>query len=160
MKTFGRSVPVGAAFSVLVLVVLASASFAEVSTGFIENRGQVDSRVKYYSPGSRAVVYFTQDAVVIDLKEEMRSPQGQKRHGMPYEEMAAEVADSIVQSGCAVYIRFEGANPSPVVEARGELATKYNYFLGNDPSKWCTDVGAYEEVVYRDVWPGVDVVYR
>ncbi len=149
-------------FVILLACILAIAvqALGGIGTGFIENRGQVDSRVKYYAPGSRATVYFTQDAVVIDLKEEVKSPQSRAPHEMPYEEMMAELADSVVQRGCALYIRFEGANPSPVVEARGELVTKYNYFLGNDPTGWRTDVPAYSEVVYREVWPGVDLVFR
>ncbi|MFH1220090.1 MAG: SBBP repeat-containing protein [Candidatus Eisenbacteria bacterium] len=128
--------------------------------GFVENRGQVDSRVKYYAPGSRAAVYFTEDALVIDLKEEVKNVQGRGPHQRPYEEMMMEAADSVVQRGCAVYVRFEGANPSPVVEARGEMETKYNYFIGNDPTRWRTEVPAYAEVVYRDVWPGVDLLFR
>jgi hypothetical protein len=100
------------------LLIIGWTAPAGAYAGFIENRGQVDSRVKYYCPGSRAAVYFTQDAVVIDLKEEMRSPQGRGPHEMPYEETMAAAADSVVERGCAVYIRFEGANPSPVVEAR------------------------------------------
>jgi hypothetical protein len=142
------------------LSVLGWATSAGAFGGFIENRGQVDSRAKYYCLGSRAAVYFTQDAVVIDLKEEMRNPKGRGHHQMPYEEMMAEAADSVGQRGCAVYIRFEAASPSPVIEARGELETKYNYFLGSDPTRWRTEVPAFSEVVYRDAWPGVDLVFR
>jgi hypothetical protein len=141
------------------LCVLGWAVPAGAFGGFIENRGQFDSRVKYYCPGTGAAVYFTEDAVVVDMKQ-ARNPQGHLRHDMSHEEMMAEVADSVVQRGCAVYIHFEGAKPSPVVDARGELETKYNYFLGNDPARWQTEVPAYSEVVYCDVWPGVGLVFR
>jgi hypothetical protein len=36
--------------------------------GFVENRGQVDGRVLYYLPATHAAVYFTADAVVVDLR--------------------------------------------------------------------------------------------
>ena len=32
-----------------------------------------------------------------------------------------------------------------------------NYFLGDDPSKWRTNVPGFAEVIYRDVWPGIDL---
>jgi hypothetical protein len=149
-------------FVILLACVLAitAQALGGIGTSFIENRGQVDSRVKYSATGSRATVYFTQDAIVIDLKEKARNLRGRGPHQMPHGGMEAEAADSVPQKGCAVYIRFEGANPFPVVEARGELQTKYNYFLGNDPARWQAEVPAYSEVVYRDVWPGVDLVFR
>jgi len=39
------------------------------------------------------------------------------------------------------------------------LPGKSNYFLGSDPKKWRTDVANYAKVKYRDVYPGVDMVY-
>jgi len=56
-------------------------------------------------------------------------------------------------------MRLVGANPN--AEARGveELPGKSNYFIGNDPSKWRTNVPNYAKVEYRDVYPGVDLVY-
>jgi hypothetical protein len=144
----------------LVLTVSLSSSALALANGFIENRGQTDDAVRYYTLGSRAAVYFTADAVVFDLKEAV--PPGGKSptrfHRDPEKRMEPE--EPLPRRGCAVFVRFEGANPSPVIEARSKLETQYNYFLGNDPSQWRTEVPAYTEVVYHDLWPGVDLVYR
>lgn len=35
-----------------------------------------------------------------------------------------------------------------------------NFFYGQDPSRWRTQVPTYGEVHYRDLYPGVDVVVR
>ena len=58
-------------------------------------------------------------------------------------------------------IRLEliGANPSPQVVGREELPGKSNYFIGNDPAKWRTNVPTYRKVEYREVYPGVSLVY-
>src|SRR5260370_21648118 len=51
-------------------------------------------------------------------------------------------------------------NASPrAVEGLDELPAKVNYFIGNDPSKWRTNISTYGKVRYRDVYPGVDLVY-
>jgi len=46
------------------------------------------------------------------------------------------------------------------IEASDRLSWNNNYFLGNDESKWAPDCGNYQRVVLKDVWPGVDVVWR
>ncbi|MGA1820128.1 MAG: fibronectin type III domain-containing protein [Thermoplasmatota archaeon] len=38
-----------------------------------------------------------------------------------------------------------------------QLSTVYNYFRGNDPSKWVSGARAYEEVLLDDIWPGIDM---
>ncbi len=34
-----------------------------------------------------------------------------------------------------------------------------NFFLGNDHSIWATDARSFKEVLYMDVWPGIDILY-
>ncbi|HEV2424941.1 MAG TPA: SBBP repeat-containing protein [Terriglobia bacterium] len=45
------------------------------------------------------------------------------------------------------------------VQGVGELPGKSNYFIGNDPARWRTDIPNYAQVRYRGVYPGVDLVY-
>jgi hypothetical protein len=40
------------------------------------------------------------------------------------------------------------------------LQTRTNYFIGNDPAKWHTDIPNYARVVYQGVYPGIDLVYH
>jgi hypothetical protein len=56
-------------------------------------------------------------------------------------------------------MKLVGANPEPQVMGLDELPGKVNYFLGNDPTKWRTDVPTYAKVRYKDIYPGVDLVY-
>ena len=39
------------------------------------------------------------------------------------------------------------------------LEAKTNYFIGNDPAAWHTDVPNFARVRYTDVYPGVDLIY-
>ena len=55
--------------------------------------------------------------------------------------------------------KFVGANPNPEVIAEGQMEYKCNYFLGNDPSKWHTDVPNYEAITLKDIYPGIDLKY-
>jgi hypothetical protein len=135
-----------------------SAAFS-MSSGFLENLGQKDPAVRYYTPGPVSV-YFTSEAVVFEFLEE-RMPESSPELYCPDEpDAGSDPSDSSPLRGCAVWVLFEGANPTPEISARGELPGRYHFFLGNDPAQWRTGVRAYGEVVYRDLWPGVDVVFR
>jgi hypothetical protein len=52
-----------------------------------------------------------------------------------------------------------GAAREPAVTGVDELPGKANYFIGRDPSKWRTNVPTYSKVHYREVYPGIDLVY-
>jgi hypothetical protein len=56
-------------------------------------------------------------------------------------------------------MQLVGANPNAQVTGTDELPGKANYFLGNDPSQWHTDIPTYAKVKYEGVYPGVDLVY-
>jgi len=57
-------------------------------------------------------------------------------------------------------MKLVGANPKALVVGLGELPGKSNYFVGNDPKKWRTNVSTYSKVRYKDVYPGIDLVYH
>jgi hypothetical protein len=46
------------------------------------------------------------------------------------------------------------------VEGVEEREGKANYFVGNDPRRWRTDVPTFAKVRCRSVYPGIDLVYH
>jgi hypothetical protein len=73
----------------------------------------------------------------------------------------ANLQSSIDNSSAPDVLRLKlvGANPKAKVEGLDGLPGKSNYFIGNDPKKWRTNVPNYAEVKYKDVYPVVDLVY-
>jgi hypothetical protein len=119
---------------------------------FEANRGQTDERVRFVSRGRGYTLFLTSTETVLSLISP-QSPQRPQRRDAP--------VSSALSAGSAVNIRLQliGANPNAEVVARDELPGKSNYFIGNDPSKWRTNVPNYAKVEYRQVYPGVDLVY-
>jgi len=128
--------------------------YGKLPLSFEANRGQTDSRVKFLSRGHGYSLFLTRNQAVIALKNaappEMKGSTGR------------ELVDK-QKSGAAqeTVLRMElaGANPAPRVLGAEELPGKTNYFLGNDPAKWRTNVPTYAKVKYAGVYPGVDLVY-
>ena len=58
-----------------------------------------------------------------------------------------------------VKLEFAGANPSARAEGLDPLPGKSNYFTGEDPKAWRTNVPTFARVRYAGVYPGVDLVY-
>jgi len=54
-------------------------------------------------------------------------------------------------------VRFVGANPGVSIAGLDVLPAKINFFLGN--SGWKTDVPSYGKIVYRGLYPGIDMTY-
>ena len=56
-------------------------------------------------------------------------------------------------------MKLVGGNAKERVVGLEELPGRSNYFIGNDPKKWRTNVPSYAQVKYEDIYPGVDLVY-
>jgi hypothetical protein len=52
---------------------------------------------------------------------------------------------------------FLDANRDLVIETKRVQPGVRNYLTGSDPAKWQTQVHGFSEVVYRDVWRGIDL---
>ena len=59
----------------------------------------------------------------------------------------------------ALALRFLGSNRNVAIRGERPGPGRVNYLLGNDPAKWHTGLRTYERVVYRNLWPGVDMVF-
>src|SRR5204863_4146023 len=62
-------------------------------------------------------------------------------------------------SKAIVRMSLVDANVAPTVNGMDALAGKINYFRGNDPQKWVTDVPTFQKVSYAQVYPGIDLIY-
>jgi hypothetical protein len=60
--------------------------------------------------------------------------------------------------GHSIKITFQNSQSATPV-GLGELGFESNYFLGNDETKWMTKVKSFDRVMYKDAWPGIDIIY-
>ncbi|MGA8410046.1 MAG: choice-of-anchor D domain-containing protein, partial [Candidatus Acidiferrales bacterium] len=73
--------------------------------------------------------------------------------------VAAHHKSMSAQKSSVLRMHLDGANPAPDIAGTNLLPGKVNYFMGNDPKKWHTDIPSYEAVRYRGIYPGVDVLF-
>jgi len=73
--------------------------------------------------------------------------------------LQVNAAPSISEKPAVVRMQLVGANSSTQITAADQLPGKSNYYLGNDPKKWQTNVSQYARVAYKSVYPGIDLAY-
>ena len=112
---------------------------------FEENVGQVkgpEARdVRYVSRGSAYTLFLTSTEAVLDC--------GQRANGR-----------HSGQQPVVLRMRLSGGNYVRSLAGMDELPGKSNYFIGNDPSQWHTQVANYARVAEKGVYPGIDLVYH
>jgi hypothetical protein len=56
-------------------------------------------------------------------------------------------------------MKLVGAHLDASIAGEEELPGKFNCFIGNEPSRWRTNVPTFAKVRYREVYPGIDLMY-
>src|SRR2546422_8709734 len=59
----------------------------------------------------------------------------------------------------SVRMRFAGGRSRTAIEPMEELPERTNYYGGN-PESWFTGIKNYRRVLYRNVYPDIDVAFR
>src|SRR5579859_8165619 len=133
-----------------------ASNYGEIPLSFEANHGQTDKRVKFLSHGSGYSLFLTDQEAVLALRQVPNCP-ATTTSSMPRKKPApCETSrQDLVRMGLA------GAHPTRSAAPTGEdpLPGKVNYFLGNDPSKWLTDLPTYARVKYAGIYDGIDLVY-
>jgi len=109
-------------------------TYGKLPISFEPNVGQTDESVRYVARGRGYAMFLTGNQAKLNL-------QGDRGKAASLE------------------MTIENGNDSPVVTGLAESASKTNYLVGNDPSKWQTDVPNYSRVKYEQIYPGIDMIY-
>ncbi|GLY82369.1 hypothetical protein [Actinoallomurus iriomotensis] len=107
---------------------------------FARNEGQAPGGVRYLGASAGVGVAFTDSGVSIDLTR-------------------SSGADSRTPSKASVTLRFVHAARHPEVTGAQRSSAVVNDFHGADPARWHTGIPTFGQVVYHDLWPGIDGIF-
>ena len=103
--------------------------FANFPLAFEANQGQADQRIKFLGREAGGELQLNDNSVTLRSKRS------------------------------ALSFHFKGANGTPRVVGEEPLVERRNFLLGNNRSKWRTDVPTFRRVVYKQLYPGIDVSF-
>ncbi len=138
------------------------------SVTFVENKGQFDNQVKFQASGSGRTLWLTSTSIVFDFQQSVAGTSSTSDAISPASETSSSNRAQIFSRDVrkpinsankrqVIDLDFVGANKSPIIQTRGTQPGVRNYLYGNDPAKWQTQVSGFSEVVYRNVWDGIDL---
>jgi hypothetical protein len=134
----------------------AIASYGKLPLSFEVNRGQAAKEIKFLTRGPGYTLFLTERDAVLSLstqKSEVSHESGGKSHPPLAPAEKTKVTTEV--------LRMKLVNATQPAEPTGmnKLPGKVNYFIGNDPSKWHANIPTYAKVCYKNVYPGIDLVY-
>ena len=117
---------------------------------FVENAGQTDARVRFHAQGAGFAFFLTAQEAVFRF-----APQSSGRTTR-----LTTVADHNGAAEAILRLRYVDGNPNVTVAGQDRASGEVNYLLGDDSSSWRRGLSQYRGVVYRDLWPGIDMKLR
>jgi gliding motility-associated-like protein len=156
------------------------AQSSQSSFQFIENKGQWDKSVQFrgelfsaefytQKKGFTVALHNPKDmAIAMGMHTNHGSAPGSGKEGKTIsykDDLSGRIIDnSITVPGVTVRshaysVEFLGANENAQPVPDKQVQSYNNYFIGNDPLKWATRVRIYQAVMYKNVYPNIDVRY-
>jgi hypothetical protein len=133
-------------------------AYAVLPLGFEANQGQTAPEVRYLAHGQGYQLFLTNQEAVLTLRHttaaSTKSAKGAallaaRTHRMP----------RVAEKASTLRVHFDGANSAAEIAGTKQLPGKTNYLIGNDRTKWHTDIPSYAAVRYQGIYPGVDVLF-
>jgi hypothetical protein len=120
---------------------------------FIENKKQWEERIRFKSEIRGGALFFEKNAITYTFCD----PAYLDRiHGqVPSSDTKI---DTLIT--CYAYrMWFDGANINPEIKGHYPKKEYHNYYIGDDPEKWSTEVKKYEKIEYQELYPGINLFF-
>jgi hypothetical protein len=121
-------------------------NYGRLPVSFEVNQGQADAQVQFLAHGKGYSLALTSHEAVLSFQQ-------------PAAPLPGAASQPPTVAGTVLHMEFLGANAAPRLQGREELPGKVNYYLGNDPRQWHTNIATYTRVEYQNVYNGIDLVY-
>lgn len=131
--------------------------YGKLPLAFEANTGQTNNQVKFLSRGPGYTLFLTRraEAVLVLNAVASKDTSGEPRRA-PQSTVKPHPED---KTPSVIRMQLVNTDVMPQGAGQDELPGKANYFVGDDPKKWRTNVPLFSKVQYRNVYPGVDLAY-
>jgi hypothetical protein len=143
---------------------------AQGNTGFIPNQGQVATKngqvakaVKYYARGEEYSIYFREKGISYVFTNAPKTNRKAPKTADPVMDKLLPSLQKVEKTpkakkgkGFRLDMDFKGASSTIKLKGRKQTKARFNYYYPHCPDG-VTDVQGYQELVYKDVYEGIDI---
>lgn len=167
MIRYNRKLNVFLFFAIFIQAVSSFGQFApEKMKGglFVENKGQWDDNVLFRSEIPSGKLYIEKDRFLFNFYDSNTLPKHPHSHNEKpvnsSEQRTSNQAPSDPKhiKGHCYEVRFLGCSEITSTSGNNPADYSYNYFKGNDESKWGSNAKAFTQTVLNDIYPNTSLV--
>ena len=136
-------------YGICVLFILGG-GIANAGTKFIPNGGQWASNILYEAGLPSGQFFLEKNQITYFFFDQDSLHQVWHNY-----KKSAIIRNQVIR------VQFEGSSGPTGVSTTGVSSEEYyNYFIGNDPSKWVGKIRATDQVTMQNLWNGIDLVMQ
>lgn len=130
--------------------------YGSLPMSFVENRGQASPDTLFTAQGKGYGLLLTEDGAVLALRNSEPRKNPTRHSGAN----GARVTKQLnVEHSSLLALKFADSDLHASIQGLDELPGRTDYFVGDNPAKWRTNVPSFARVEYGSVYPGVDLVF-
>ncbi len=114
---------------------------------FIENKGQWDEQVLFKSSFKGGNLWIQKTKLFFHLKD----------FAALREQHAGKTCDTCINRQYALHFNFKNCKEIKTVLSQNPSEEYYNFYLGNDTTKWTKNVKGYQQITLKEVYNGIDL---
>jgi gliding motility-associated-like protein len=118
---------------------------------FIENKSQWLKNVLFKADIPGGFLYLEKNSFTYDFIDPVSYQNLRSGHGYDKSEPG-----NVIKAHCLKAV-FQGANLNTNVTGLSSTEGHFNYFIGNDPARWASNVKAFQKISYQEIYPSVDL---
>jgi hypothetical protein len=117
---------------------------------FIENKGQWPDFVLFRAETNQSKIYLEQGRILYHFMDLSDLHKAHAKSFMSEPKLKQEL----------IAAQFLGVQKITETKQQKPSSEYYNYFIGNDKSRWASNVKAFADVTMLNLYPGIDLHYN
>src|SRR6478609_10806494 len=128
----------------------------DTSIRFIENKNQWPADVDFSARVAGCSMIVKPGSFNYYFLDQQKIERFHERSHQAYRESSLKKETDQI-GGRMIAVNFLGSNPDAKPRPFNKLSAYFNYFIGNDTSRWASKANAYEGVYYSSFYNGIDL---
>jgi len=120
------------------------------SLAFMPCIGQIAPAFLFRTLGAAGALFFARHEVALPLASTANPAEGSFDGSEPDRPGEPRI----------LRLCFEGADSDTQVVGENQMRGIVNYHVGNDPTRWRSSIPTYRGILYKQLYPGIDLLYN